>query len=228
MRPDFARTDAAGLDDSDLRFVLAHFPSPAESYEDMAAGGLALPDTIESMLSSPWLLERILDARETILRISPFLLFSALVRASQPERPAGVERAVASYLANLLALFVDADRVYQVQAGDTQGYEYLVDLLAEAENAGARRRFLIDAHIGNHAIFISGVFARRLRHRARYGKSTVSPRYYVELGASGFHRAAGHRLAHEYGLGEVFLRLAVGFEHYRATLERMARRWLAG
>jgi len=46
MRPDFARTDAAGLDDSDLRFVLAHFPSPAESYEDMAAGGLALPDTI--------------------------------------------------------------------------------------------------------------------------------------------------------------------------------------
>ena len=51
--------------------------------------------------------------------------------------------------------------------------------------------------------------------------------FFTNSGRAYFERAASHPLAREYGLQEVFLRLAMMFDHYRNALNYMAREYLS-
>ena len=76
-----------------------------------------------------------------------------------------LERHVIHYLANLLGLFSHTERVYRLQPQDAAQYEYFADLLQEGLQADPDRRFLVDAHIGNYALYLSGLCAPWLEHR---------------------------------------------------------------
>lgn len=224
--PDFARTDLSELSDRDVRFLVEHFPSPGQSYEEIARVLGELPTTIDSMISSQALVDKVLYERHRILTISPFLLFNVLLRQVSPEVRDALERRVIHYLANLLALFVRAERVYRVEEGDPETYEYLVELIAEGNRAGPQRRFLVQAHIGNYALYLTGLFWRWLEHRYRFGRRPIDPDYYAQLGSSGFRQAAADPRAAEHGLDDVFLRLSLGFDRYRQLLYALGDRWL--
>ena len=136
-RPDFARTELQPLADGDLRFLIESFPQPASSYEEIGRILDSLPNTLESVLTSDSVVERVIFDREKLLRISPFLLFNVLLRQvlSDHKRPA--ERRVVNYLANLMALFVSTHRLYRIDSADQEAYAYLVDMIEHA--AGADR-----------------------------------------------------------------------------------------
>lgn len=225
-RPDFARTDLA-LAEPDLRFLLENLPQPGASYEEIAQVIDALPTTFESMLTSEWLHRRIVEQQELLLGISPFLLFSVLLRRSLGRPRSDLERRVVNYLANLLALFVRTDRLLRVEPGDREPHHYVVELLAEAAAAAPRRAFVTYAHIGNYALWLTGMQLAWLRDRHRFGRRPVSPEYYAESGQAAFDHAARHNLAREFGLEDVFLRLAMMFDHYRRGLEHMQREYMA-
>jgi hypothetical protein len=227
-RPDFARTDVGALDTGDLRFLLEHFPAPGEDYKAIAAHLQALPNTLESMLDSDYVFRQIVDRRELLLDVSPFLLFNVLLRRSVGKSRTVPERKAVNYIANVLALFVRADRLWRVQAHDIETKEYIVDMLAEAAEADGSRRFCIYTHIGNFTLFLTGVFPGWIEHRHRYKRRPVDRSYYAQNGRSSYHQAALHHLAREYGLDDVFMRLALDFDGYARALNHMVGTWFDG
>jgi hypothetical protein len=226
-RPDFARTDAeAVLSDRDLRFLMRHFPEPGKNYEDIARIIDTVPITVESMLASDFVLQKILDRRQLLLDVSPFLLFSVLLRHTLKDHRSRLDRRVLNYLANLLSLFARSDRLYRVTPGGDETYAYLSELVAAAAEADTRRRFLIHSHIGNYALFIAGLFPRWIEHRHRYGRRPVDRAFYLDFGRAYYQQVAQHPMAREIDLDDVFLRLALVFDQYVASLNRMTRRYL--
>jgi hypothetical protein len=222
-RPDFARTDLRGLSHRDLQRLIENLPRPGGSYEEIAEILQQMPSTLESMLTSEYVFQLIFDRRRTLLDLSPFLLFGVLLRRSLSPPRSGLERRVINYLSNLLAVFVRTERLYRIEPYDTESYEYVLDLVAEAERADSRRQFLTYAHIGNYALFLTGLRSQWLEHRHRYHRRPVDTNYYAECGRSYFDRAARHPRARELALEDVFLRLALSFEHYRRGLQHMVR-----
>lgn len=225
-RPDFAARGLDRLTDRDLRFLAENFPQPVASYAEMARVFATLPSTLESMLDAEYLQRRIFENRRELLAISPFLLFNVLLRRCIDGARTPTDRAVINYLANLLALFVRLERVYRPDLDEGRSHEYFVDLAEEAARAGEPRRFIVQAHIGNYAIYLTGIFADWLEYRRRYRRRPVELRYYADMGRAGYRDAAASRLARAYRLEDVFLRLALRFDHYRERLNVLAREYL--
>jgi hypothetical protein len=223
--PDIVARRLERLTDNDLRFLVENFPEPAASYEDIARIFASLPTTLESALDAEYVYRKIFENRRELIEISPFLLFNVLLRRCIGGARTQTERAVVNYMANLLSLFVRTERVYRPEAGDRQSYEYFVDLAAEAARADERRRFLLQAHIGNYALYLTGIFRDSLEHRRRYKRRPVDVRYYADMGRV-YRDAASTRLARVYKLDDVFLRLALQFDHYRERLNVLAREYL--
>jgi hypothetical protein len=225
-RPDFAYTDVTRLADGDLKFLVENFPQPGRSYEEIAQLIHQLPTTLESMLDSDFVFDKILGQRRFLIDISPFLLFNVLLRRILTGERTAKERGVINYLANLLSLFVRTDRLYRVQQYDQETHENFVELIEEATYGDSRRQFLVYAHIGNYALFLTGLFPEWIEYRHRYQRRPVSPAFYTDLGRAYFERAAAHALAREYRLNEVFFRLAFMFDHYKSALNQLANRYL--
>ncbi len=226
-RPDFARTDLSALDREDLTFLLERFPRSGESYAEIADVLEQLPSTLESMLDSDFVLRAVLGRRGELLRVSPFLLFNVLLRRTLADHRSRAERRVVNYIANLLALFVRSDRLYRAVPGDAEPRRYIVELIEDAAEADSRKRFLIHAHVGNYALFLSGLFPRWIEHRHRYRRRAVDRGFYVDFGRAYYQEASRHPLAREYRLEDVFFRLAVLFEQYVGALNRMSRQYLS-
>ncbi|MGH9879754.1 MAG: hypothetical protein ACRD5H_19165, partial [Nitrososphaerales archaeon] len=170
------------LADRDLKFIVENFPCPAVSYEEIGRLIHHLPNTLESLLNSEYLFDKIIDQNHLILDISPFLLFSVLLRRSLRGQRTSGDRKIINYIANLLSVFVRANRVHRVEPDDEEARKHLFELVQEAQYADPRKQFLIYSHIGNYALFITGLFPEWIEHRFRYGKQTVDIQYYVDFG----------------------------------------------
>lgn len=225
-RPDFARTELQPLNDGDLRFLIDSFPQPASSYAEMARVLDELPNTLESMLTSQSVVQRVIFDREKLLRISPFLLFNVLLRQVLDDHRRAAERRVVNYLANLMALFVTQHRLYRIDSADAEAYGYLVDMIEQAVSADRRRRFLVHAHVGNFSLFMTGMFGAYLEERFKHGRRTVGTDYYADLGSASFSQASALPPAQEYELTDVFVRLALTFDTYRRALGNIATDYL--
>ncbi len=225
-RPDFAQVGLQPLAHPDLRFLMENFPEPGRSYEDIAQVIDRIPTTLESMLDSEFVFQKILEERTILLDVSPFLFFNVLLRRSVGAPRSRLDRKVINYIANLLALFVKTDRLYRVQRRDTETYEYIVDMIAEAARADLRRQFLVYSHIGNYTLWLTGLFPAWIEHRHRFKRRPVDESFYTNSGRAYFERASSHPLAREYELEEVFFRLAMMFDHYKKALNRLARDYL--
>lgn len=69
--------------------------------------------------------------------------------------------------------------------------------MAEAAESEPERQFLVHAHMSNYALCIAGIGRGWIKHRQRYGRSTVGLDYYRDMGRSAYQRAADPRLARE-------------------------------
>ena len=221
-KPDFARTELQPLSDGDLRFLIESFPQPAESYEAIARILDELPTTLESVLTSKSVVERVIFDQDKLLRVSPFLLFNVLLRQVLADHRRPAERRVVNYLANLMALFVTKHRLYRIDSADAEAYGYLVDMIEQAAGADRKRRFMVHAHVGNYSLFMTGLFGAFLEERFKHGRRTVGTDYYADLGSSSYSQASALPLAQEYELTDVFVRLALTFDSYRGALATLA------
>jgi hypothetical protein len=225
-KPDFAYTDFSQFRDRDLRFLIENFPQPGRSYEEIAQLIHRLPTALESMLNSETVFNKIRDQSQVLLEISPLLFFSVLLRRSLVDRRILGDKKVINYVANLLSLFVKAERLYRIHRNDEQTHHYLTDMIQEATNADARRQFLIYSHIGNYSLYVTGLFPQSIEYRHRYQHRPVSLQFYIDFGREYYERASAHAMAREYELDEVFFRLSIMFEVYKEALNHLARQYL--
>jgi hypothetical protein len=224
--PDFAQLGPPGLDRADLLFLFEHFPVPGVDAVEAVRRVHENWNTLDSLLESDYVFDALCDQRVTWLEVSPKLFFNVLLRRFLPGRRRTQERRTIQYIANLLGAFARTDRMYRVQDGEEKTFKYLVDLVQEAANSGPDRMFVVQSHIGNYALVLSGLFAPWIEHRHRYHRRPVNLEYYCKMGSSYFFTASHHQLADRYGVRDIFRDLAGRFEFYRGGLEKMGAKLL--
>ena len=151
---------------------------------------------------------------------SASLLFYVLVRHSLLD--VGVANpTVADYFAALLREFGGRSRSRRVDDVDDQEHHYLVDILADLSAATGERQFKVSVHLGNYALWLSGVFPERIAaQRLRRGGPDVS--YYESLGGRGYAEASEHRFAERSGLEDVLRTAAERVHEVRVALNQVS------
>jgi hypothetical protein len=198
--------------------VLAKTPGAGVSLVQL----LADPETRDMVLDNDALFHALLEQRGC-LRVSSHFYFYVLVR--HVLRRAGIEdRNVADYVAEVMTEFSRTEQARCMAPGQPP-LDYFVDMLAALQTADDRTSFCIRAHIGNHSLFLSGVFAAQIRHREARGFPEL--RYYEELGRSSYRLASDHRLARRYDLAPIFSTLSQRFEHTRRALNDLTDRLIS-
>jgi hypothetical protein len=210
------------LDAEDLRLVVVLLGRGsavrlARLEAQLAAEG---PDVL---LDDPALLERLLDVRSLLLP-SPALFYYVVVRHLL-RRATVDDRELADYLAAMLLEFGRRDRAYRVDWNDDHHHRYLIDIVADLEATDGERRFRVMAHLGNFALWLSGLFPDYIAARQlRKGGPDLS--YYQTLGRRGFALASDHVLADHYHLDGIFRSAAGRFDHIRLALNELSGRLL--
>jgi hypothetical protein len=151
------------------------------------------------------------------LTISPQFYFYVLARLAL--KRAGIEdRVLADYVASLLEKFSQMRQlcppIQNVESG------YLSDMLLALKTATPYQTFLIQAHVGNYSLFISGIFHENIARRSQRGAPDCS--FYEEMGRSSFHALATHDLARRYALSPLFQKLSCRFHECRLALNRLS------
>ena len=134
------------------------------------------------------------------------------------------DRSLADYLSAIVVHFGMRDRAARVGESDDQVYAALADLLQDVNDPDARRSFLVRAHLGNYALWLSGIFPDFVEQR-RWNRGGPQLEYYEEMGRRGFQLAAEHRLAEENGLAPLYAAAADRFGLLRLALNSLSD-WL--
>jgi hypothetical protein len=178
-------------------------------------------ETRDLILDDEALFHALLEKRGC-LQVSSHFYFYILVR--NVFRRSGIEdRAVADYVAEVLAEFARAEQARCVVPGQSNPLDYFFEMLTALQKADERTSFYIRAHIGNYSLFLSGVFPDRIRFRAE-ARGFPDVKYYDALGRAQFRAASDHKLAQRYELAPIFNTLADRFETTRAALNDIADR----
>lgn len=174
---------------------------------------------LDGLLDDPALLPALVEtprgAHASLPLFCYVLVRHALLQAGERDR------VLADYAASVMLHFGLRDRARRIGATDDETFDTLAGLLESAERSEPRRAFLVRAHLGNYALWMSGMFPDHITQRQhRRGGPALS--YFEEMGRRGFQMAAEHRLSSEYGLTMLFALAAERFPLLRVALNRIS------
>ena len=174
---------------------------------------------VDAVLDDGRTRRRILNA-EGVSLAPPGLVLYVLVRQSLEE--AGVEsRVLADYVTALVLEFGREDRARRISERDEREYDYLVDIMNDMVEADGRRAFLLRTHMGNFALWLSGLFPDHITSRGhRRGGPGLD--YYEEMGETGYRMAAEDPHARARSLSEVYREAADRFGDVRRGLNQFS------
>jgi hypothetical protein len=174
---------------------------------------------IDALLDDPRLLTGVMAARQGAHASLPLFAY-VVVRHALREVGEG-DRALADYVASILLHFGLGARATRISNADDETYTTLAELTGALESADAPRSLMVRAHLGNYALWMSGVFPDYIEMR-RYRRGGPDLDYYEEMGRRGFALAADHRLAAEHGLTALFAAAASRFPILRQALNNVS------
>lgn len=131
------------------------------------------------------------------------------------------DRVLTDYVAGIVLHFGLGDRATRVAPTDDEQYDTLAALLEDVDGPDGRRTLLVRAHLGNYALWQSGLFPDRIEQRY-WRRGGPDLEYYEDLGRRGFQLAADHRLAREQGLAALFACAAERFPQLRLALNSIS------
>ncbi|MEE8446525.1 MAG: hypothetical protein V3S52_02605 [Gemmatimonadota bacterium] len=210
VRMSFGRTEARWL----VRFLSGSDAGRQRHWE-----GVLAERGIDALLDHPRVADAVLEPRG-ILLAPPRLVLYVLIRRAFLDR--GLEsRMLADYMTALVHEFGIRGRSYRVADHDDKEYHYLVDVLADLANAEGRRAFLLRAHLGNFALWLSGLFPDYIVARL-HRKGGPGLDYYEEMGRTGFLLAARDPHASHQSLERLYESAAETFPAVRRALNRFS------
>jgi hypothetical protein len=150
------------------------------------------------------------------------LALFAYVMIRQALRRAGeTDRALADYVSAIVLHFGHRDRAHRIADSDDETYAALVDLCRDLDDPNAQRSFLVRSHLGNYALWLSGIFPDYIEQR-HWRRGGPDLEYFEEMGRRGFQLAADHRLADEHGLATLYATAAERFGILRTALNTVS------
>ena len=174
---------------------------------------------LDALLDDPRLLAALLEARQGAC--ASFTLFAYVVVRHSLRRVGEDDRVLSDYVASILIHYGLRDRANRLGDSDDQTYATLAEISADVEQSDPRRSFLARAHLGNYALWMSGLFPDFLESR-RWRRGGPDLDYYEDLGRRGFRLAADHRLAAEHGLDVMYATAADRFTRLRLALNNIS------
>jgi hypothetical protein len=192
------------------RLLAAESGEPIEELETRLAD-----EGINAILDDPRLPGALL--RDPRGAHASFPLFAYVLIRHALRRMGEDDRGLADYVSAVLIHFGFRDRAYRIAATDDEVYDALAQLAEDLDDPDARRSFLVRTHLGNYALWLSGVFPDYIEQR-RWRRGGPDLEYYEEMGRRGFQLAADHRLAEEHGLTTLYANAAERFGVLRTAL----------
>jgi hypothetical protein len=193
-----------------LRLIARGSRTELERGEEMLRDG-----GVDTLLDDPRLVPALMKSSLGAYASLPLFCY-ALVRRALCNAGEN-DRALADYVAAILLHFGARDRATRIAASDDEEYDTLAALLDDVDDPDARRSFLVRQHLGNYALWISGLFPDMIEHR-RWRRGGPDLEYYEDMGRRGFQLAADHRLAREHGLTTLLQDAAARFALLRLAL----------
>lgn len=205
-----------GREDAQLVLRLLSRGRPAAA----RAAEVTLADKgLDPLLDDPHLLHELIEARQSARASLP--LFCYVVVRHALRRTGSDDRMLADYVASVLLHFGLRERARRIADSDDQTYDTLARIVQDVESADSERAFLARAHLGNYALWMSGLFPDHIAHR-RYRRGGPDLDYYETLGRRGFQLAADHRLANRHGLAPLYGAAAEAFPAMRRALNAVS------
>jgi hypothetical protein len=174
---------------------------------------------LDELLDDPRLLQGLLEARPG--GCASYSLFSYVIVRHALCGVGETDRVLADYVASILMHFGLRDRATRVSDVDDETYTTLADLSGAAEGPDIKRTFFVRAHLGNYALWMSGLFPDYIEGR-RWRRGAPPLDYYEEMGRRGYSLAATHELAAQHGLASLFSAAADRFGTLRVALNRVS------
>ena len=178
---------------------------------------------IDELLDDPRLLAALLEARQGAH--ASFALFAYVIVRHALRGAGEQDRTLADYVASILVHFGMRDRALRIGDADDQTYDTVAALLGDADDGDAQRAFLVRAHLGSYALWLSGLFPDFIETR-RWRRGGPDLDYYEDMGRRGFQLAAAHRLAAQHGMTTLFAEAAEKFAVLRLALNTVSDRLL--
>jgi hypothetical protein len=192
----------------------------SESGQDLATLEARLGDEgIDVILDDPRLsaaLRRDPRGAHASLTLFAYVMIRASLRQAGES-----DRALADYVTAVVLNFGVRDRAHRISESDDEVYDAIVALWEDLNDPDTRRSFLVRTHLGNYALWLSGIFPDFIeqRHSMRGGPDLD---YYEAMGRRGFELAADHQLAEEHGLTTLFANAAARFGLLRTALNSVS------
>lgn len=123
------------------------------------------------------------------------------------------------YLANLLTRFADSRSLFVEMEGkrELEPLAFILRRALEAEDEGQRTRILL--HLGDFALYTSGVFSDRIERRG------VEVDYYIAMGGRAYSDVSNR--ARRRPFRELYATLAMHFQSLVQLLQEICDRWQA-
>ena len=152
--------------------------------------------------------------------------FDRLVRLALGDLRLPVE-GIADYLAGLLARFARTDQLYAIRDQAGRRVDSVTGLLLEAERAWAFeapdfdpfRERALRQHVGDYALFMTGIFREHVERSRSVG-------FYLSEGRRAYQAVADFERSALHAEARLFSALATGFEHYAGALGYLKRVYL--
>jgi len=177
------------------------------------------PEMLDALLDQPALYQAV-QHRQGTLDISSALYFYLIVRNTLKD--AGIDdRGVADYVSSILVSFSRTDCQRELLPGIREPMHYLVDMVSQIEQCDYYHRFFLYAHLGNHTLFLAGLFPKHLEYRVERRGAPGLP-YFESMGMAHFKAARNHPLAREFDMAEVYDHLYLSFHDTRKALNQLA------
>jgi hypothetical protein len=176
---------------------------------------------IGSLLDDPRIQNALLTDPD--VSVAPPVIFYVLVRQALLE--GGIDdEGTSDYVASMLVSFGRAGRAYRISDEEDVEFHYLADMISELRSAEGRKRFLLRVHMGDFALWMSGLFPDYLEARTRR-KGAPPLSYFEEWGATGYRNASESIEAGELGMNTVLSGVANQFSAVRTALNRISDRY---
>ncbi len=213
------RADVRGLlgrDDAQLALRLIARGSHAE-YEQLE--GRLREQGIDTLLDDPRLLAALVKTGQGAH--ASFPLFSYVVVRHALRAAGESDATLADFVASILMHFGTRANAHRISSTDDQTYETLAELSGDVDDPDARRAFMVRAHLGNYALWVSGLFPDYIESR-RWRRGGPDLEYFEEMGRRGYKLAADHRMAAQLGLTALFALAAERFALLRVALNNVS------
>lgn len=179
------------------------------------AEGVLRDEGLDALLDDPRLHTALMESSQGAC--ASYSLFSYVVVRHAMQSVGESDRMLADYVASILLHFGLQQRANRVAASDDEYYDTLAHLMGAVDGPDAQRAFMVRAHLGNYALWLSGMFPEFIHGRCEY---------FEEMGRRGYQLAADHRLAAEHGLATLYSAAAERFPLLRVALNRVSDRTL--